>query len=52
MNESDEEENLDEQTKRTAPVAYNKLYDSSDEEPFTADVSPVSSQEESQDLLE
>ena len=51
MDESDEEENLDEQVKRTAPVAYNELYASSDEEQFTADVTPVSSQEESQDLL-
>ena len=45
MEESDGEEDMDEQVKRTAPVAYNELYDSSDEEPFTADVTPVSSQE-------
>ena len=51
MNKSDDEEYLDEQAKRTAPVAYNELYDSSEEESLTADVTPVSSQETSQDLL-
>ena len=51
MDGSDDDENLDEQVKRAPPVAYNELYDSSDEEHITTDITPLSSQEDSPDLL-